>query len=255
MKKGILIVSFGTSYDEAREKTIVVFEKEIREKFPEHMIETAFTSNRVRQILEEKQIFIKNVPLAIESLLQQGVEEIFVMATHLIPGEEYEKLCKQVEEKRKEFKKVVVGPPLFFDTENMKELLSVLTSEVPVSSDEALVLFGHGTAHFSNAIYPALDYVAKAEGMAYVFVGTVEGYPDFPAILKALQQSTYKKAVVTPLMLVAGDHAQNDMAGEDVDSWKNQLEQAGIQCRMVVKGIGEYSAIRQMYYRTLLELV
>ena len=255
MKKGILIVSFGTSYDEAREKAIIVFEKEMREKFPQDVVETAFTSNRVRHILEEKQIFIQDVPLAMERLFQQGVEEVFVMPTHLIPGDEYEKLFRQVEENEKNFKKVVVAPPLLSDTEKMKEVLFTITKEVTVSTEEALVLFGHGTEHYSNAIYPAMDYLAKAEGMDHIFVGTVEGYPDFSVVLMALQKARYKKVVMTPLMLVAGDHAQNDMAGEESDSWKSQLEQAGIQCRIVQKGMGEYASVRQIYYDTFMKML
>lgn len=255
MKKGILIVSFGTSYDRARERAIDVFEQEIKEKFPQHVVETAFTSNMVREILKERGIFVKDVPLAMEGLQQQGVQEVFVLSTHLIPGEEYEKLCRQVAEKETAFAKVTIAPPLLSNTERMQAVISVLAKKVQVAQEEALILFGHGTEHFSNAIYPALDYMAKTAGLTHIFVGTVEGYPDFSTVLQELQKAGYQKAVVTPLMLVAGDHAENDMAGDEEDSWKNKLEQRGITCRTVAKGMGEYEDIRQMYYETFLKIM
>ena len=121
--------------------------------------------------------------------------------------------------------------------------------------DTAVVFMGHGSDHHVNSVYAALDYRFKERGLDNVFVGTVEAYPDFDTVLKELKKHNYKKVVLTPLMLVAGDHAKNDMAGDDEEAWNTLLKNEGYQVAVVLKGMGEYEGIRNIYIRHILEVI
>ncbi|MEG0942994.1 MAG: sirohydrochlorin cobaltochelatase [Angelakisella sp.] len=247
MSKAILVVSFGTTFSETRQKNITAVEATVAAKFPGFQVYSAWTSSIIRRILAERGEHIPDVTQAMDAMRTDGVTEVVILPTHLLYGEEYDKLCTQSEAQKHLFHGVRIAPPLLAGTDDMRTVLEAVTSELPMATDESLVFMGHGTPHFCNTVYAALDYLAKAEGRPYVFVGTVEAFPDLNTVITAVKAAGYRKAVLTPLMLVAGDHAVNDMASLEPDSWKSCFEAAGIDCRTVVKGLGEYEKIRQLY--------
>ena len=245
--KAILVVSFGTSYDEARKKNIETVEGHIAQKFPRCKVYSAYTSGMVRAALKRRGIHIPSVSEALDSIQKNGFKQLIVQPTHLIYGEEYEKMKLSVSEMADNFESVFIGTPLLADFEDMEKVLAVLREGLAKKDGEALVLMGHGSRHFSNMAYAAMDYLAKSKGYEDVFIGTVEAFPDLDEVLAQVQKKGYKKALLTPLMLVAGDHAQNDMAGDDDGSWLQVFLSKGIETSCVLKGLGEYAGIREIY--------
>lgn len=244
-QQAILVVSFGTSHDDTRDKTIGTLERQVAAAYPHIPVRRAFTSQVIRRVLEQRGIQVDSVPQALHKLAGEGVSRVAVLASHLIPGEEYDKLKAQLEESQSRFQSLKVTSPLLYTTEDLKAVAKAVAGCHPLAPGESLVLMGHGTAHFANCIYPALDFVFRDLGIQNVYVGTVEGYPQVDSVLERLRQAGVTKALLAPLMLVAGDHAVNDMAGPD--GWKNQLEQAGISVRCALEGLGEIPAIREQY--------
>lgn len=246
--RAILVVSFGTSYEETREKNILALESDIAKRFPEYRVYSAYTSSIVRKILMKRNIDVDDVASAVEKMAQEGVTEVIVQPTHLLYGFEYEKICKQIDRVGHKFAEVRWGRPLLSNISDLKTVIGVISDGVKADKDSAVVLMGHGTPHFSNVVYPALDYIAKAEGYNQFYVGAVEGYPDLDTVVSQIKKSGYKKVLLTPLMLVAGDHAINDMASDESDSWKTVFEKQGLQVKCIIKGLGEYQGIRNLYF-------
>lgn len=254
-KKAILVASFGTTFDDTREKNITAVEKEFEKTFREYKIYSAFTSGMVRKSLAKRGIETFDAETILQKMAQDGMTEIIIQPTHLLYGDEFDKLCTQVIEKEYLFKNVKFSSPLLGDIEDMKKVLKVLTENIKLDAGECLVLMGHGTNHFCNTVYSALDYLAKAEKMEYLFVGTLEAYPDIDTVLSQVKKAGYKKVLITPLMLVAGDHATNDMASSKEDSWKSKFEANGIKTRCEIKGLGEYPEIRKLYCAHTLQAI
>lgn len=251
MKEAILVVSFGTTKDETREKNIAAIEREIQGAFPDDTVRRAFTSGTVIRRLAQRGIRVDTVDQALEKLRQEGFESVIILPTHLLPGEEYEKLLSLSAPYRASFRHFLVAKPLLYETRDLMEVAEFIKEAYPMGKREALVLMGHGTGHFANLIYPAMDYILKSSGMSNAFVATVEGYPEFPAVLDTVKAEHFTSVTLLPLMLVAGDHAMNDMAGTDDHSWKNQCAHAGMQVTCVLKGLGESDRIRKLYLRHL----
>lgn len=248
MSKAILVVSFGTTVDDTREKNITAVENTVAAQFPDYPVYRAWTSSIVlKRARDASGNRIFGVTDALHSLHSVGVTELFVLPTHLLYGDEYDKLCALLRENDALFERVELAPPLLCDTDAMKAVLATVVAETPLSENEALVLVGHGTRHFCNTVYAALDYLAKASGMPQVFVGTIEAFPGLDTAISAVAAAGYRKAVLVPLMLVAGDHAINDIASDEPESWKSRFNAAGIGCRALIKGLGEYEEIRRIY--------
>lgn len=244
--KAILIASFGTSCDETRERNVGAVERAVAQRFPNHLCRRAFTSGMIRKKLQARGIAVHSVTEALRELSTAGVKTVTVLPTHLIYGEEYDKLCREVRMQKTVFESVCVAKPLLASYEEIHAVLAAIDDGIARAEDEALVLMGHGTEHPCNYIYAAMDYYAKDIGMRACFIGTVEAYPSIDTITAALKAGGWKRAVLAPLMLVAGDHAQNDMAGEE-DSWLCHLRAEGIEARAVLRGLGEYEAVRALY--------
>ena len=175
-----------------------------------------------------------------------GMEEVIVQPTHIINGIENDKMMEDLMEYTDRFKKIRAGRPLLTSVDDYKKAIHAVMAEVELKEGEALVLMGHGTDHHANAAYPTLEYTFHSLGYSQVLVGTVEGFPDLRNVMTRLEISGMKKVMLMPFMVVAGDHAKNDMAGED-DSWKTELEAAGYEVRTLVKGLGEMKRIRNIY--------
>lgn len=246
--KAILVVSFGTSYKETREKTLEKIEMDFKREFGGDQVVTAYTSQMIlKKIKERDNLHINNVTEAMSQIKDKGVRELFVQPTHILNGHEYEKMLSLMEPFKEDFDKIVVGKPLLTDSADYDRLVDIMCEEIgPIDDDEVVVLMGHGTGHFIDAAYAALDYRFKAKGSERIFVATVEGYPEINDIESSIGEIQAKKIRMIPLMVVAGDHATNDMAGDE-DSWKTMMEAKGYQVQCVLKGLGEYDKIRQMY--------
>ena len=246
-KRAILVVSFGTSHETTREKTIGAIERDIAAAYPDYEIRRAFTSGMILKALAKRNVKIDNVTEAMERLVNEGFQEVFVQPTHVIPGDEYDKMVLEVSNFSDQIK-ILIGTPLLYDTVDYLAVIKAIMEEVPkLSGETALVLMGHGSEHPINAAYAAMDYRFKEEGYSNVFVGTVEGYPDLEVVLKQVRNFEPKKVILLPLMVVAGDHAVNDMAGDEDDSWKTAFQQEGYEVECLLRGLGEFQAIREIY--------
>lgn len=249
-KKVILVVSFGTSYNDTRALTIDAIETAIANAYPEYEVHRAFTSQIIIDKLKERDgLEIKNVEEAMQQLVADGVGTLVVQPTHIMNGYEFNEMMADIEPYVNNFTSISYGAPLLSATEDYLTLINAFKTQIaPALADNtALLLMGHGTHHFANATYAALDYMFKEQGMKNVFVGTVEGYPDLDTIMPYLKAGGYTKVILQPLMVVAGDHASNDMAGDEKDSWKTTLKAEGFEVECILRGLGEFTSIHDMY--------
>lgn len=254
-KKAILAVSFGTSFNETREKTIDRIEDDIRGAYPDCTLYRAWTSKMIlRKIQKRDNLHICNVQEAMEQMLQDGITDLTVQPTHVINGLENDRMKEDVLYYKDRFDRISFGAPLLSSEQDNREAIEALMAEwTSLPENEALVLMGHGTSHYANAIYAALDYMFKDLGYPNVFLGTVEAYPSMESLLKQIHAFQPKKVHLAPFMIVAGDHAQNDMAGDDPDSWYFQFVRAGFPVECHLKGLGEYEGIRRIFLRHIAE--
>ena len=243
-RKALLAVSFGTSYADTLEKNIAAIEADLAAAFPERTLRRAFTSGMIlRRWKRERGVEIDDVPAALERLEREGYTDILVQPTHVMNGEEYHKLADQAEEFRGRFDRLTVGMPLLTAAEDYLDLGKALLEILPPQAeDRAVIYMGHGSEHQANSAYALMEYAFHDLGRSDVIVGTVEGYPDFAAALRRLKERPEVKEVeLRPLMTVAGDHAKNDLAGEEPDSWKNVLEGLGYRVNCVLDRPGGVS--------------
>lgn len=248
-KKAILVVSFGTSHSDTCEKTIVQIEKDIKNAYKDYTIYRAWTSKMIIKKLKKRDgIAIPTVAEACEQMQRDGIEQLIVQPTHVINGIENEQMKEDVLQFREYFSSIKFGTPLLTSSNDNELVISALMDEIgKIPEDEAFVFMGHGTTHYANSIYAALDYMFKDMGYTNVYLGTVEAYPSMETLLKLVIEKKPKKVTLAPFMIVAGDHAKNDMAGKDPDSWKCQFEQAGFQVDCLLKGLGEYKKVRDIF--------
>ena len=244
MKKAVVCVSFGTSVPAGREN-ITAVENVLRQAAQDRMFISAFTSPTIRRILRERGETVYSPAEALEALRSRGVTEVLLQPTHILRGHEYDKLKREAAPWRDRFDSLRVGDPLLSDTEDLRTLAAGLSAAYPQQNGETLVLFGHGTDHAADLVYPALQTAFRLAGRTDVLVGTVEGWPAFGDVLAQLTGG--KTVHLVPLMLVAGDHALNDMAGADPDSWKSRLEAEGFAVRASLRGLGVMPAVQAMY--------
>lgn len=252
-KKGILVVSFGTSHLDTRAVTINAIEKSIRNAHPDLAVYSAWTSQMIiRKLSRTTGEHIPTVTEALENMRRDGITDVRIQPTHILNGIENDRMTADALAFRDQFSSISFGAPLLSSTEDLKEVISILAGEYSfLKEDEALILMGHGSDHFSNTVYAALDYMCKDLGFPHIHVGTVEAYPAPRDVLRHLEGSPIRSLHLLPLMIVAGDHAKNDMAGDDPDSWKEQFRSAGYQVTCHLKGLGEFPQIRKIFLRHL----
>lgn len=251
IRKGILLVAFGTTVPEAR-VALENIEEETRKAFPDTEIRWAYSARQVRRTVQEEEGKEKLSPAsALARMGDEGFTHVAVQSLHTIPGEEFHALQKTVAAFRnmpKGTRKVVLGMPLLCTHEDMERAAAALVSTFPEQRKpgEAVVLMGHGTHHPANIYYPGMQYyLSKTAPNA--FVGTVEGAPELDDVIAALKARKIKTVWLMPLMAVAGDHARNDMAGPEEDSWKSVLEKQGFTVHTVLRGTGEYDAVAALW--------
>lgn len=255
-KKAILVVSFGTSFPDTCKKTIDVIEQRIGTHFPDYKIYRAWTSKMIMaKLLNRDNIKINNVTEAMEQMLADGITEVIVQPTHVINGIENELMKSDALAFKERFDRIVFGDPLLTSQQDHAEIVDAVCQEFfDLPDDCALILMGHGTSHYANDVYAALDYRFKDLGYSNIHLCTVEGYPTLESVFRMVERQKAKKIILAPFMIVAGDHARNDMAGEDEDSWKNQFRAAGYEVECCMKGLGEYPAVQDMLIRHITEV-
>lgn len=253
VKKAILVASFGTSYLDILEKCIGATEKAINNNFKDYEIRRAFTSRFIiKRLAQRDGIKIDNTVEALTKLKQEGFQEVIIQPLHIIPGFEYGEVVEAVNKFREDqsFAKIALGRPLLTSTNDPDDFsiaVSALKQHLPqLKQDQVVLLMGHGSNHGANVCYRKLQAKIDEEGLP-VLIGTVEAEPTLDDLIEILKNRDIKGVVLMPFMIVAGDHTQNDLVGDDEDSWKTQLERAGYQVEIYLRGLGESPAYQQIY--------
>ena len=268
----LLVVSFGTSFNDSRTADIGGIEKALADAYPDWSVRRAFTAQIIINHVEARDDeYIDNMQQALDRAVENGVKNLVVQPTHLMHGAEYDELKEAVDEYADKFDSVVIAEPLLGevgadaeavndDKEKVAESITAAAVadagyddlEAAKEDGTAFVFMGHGTSHTAKVSYSQMQAQMNDLGYDNVFIGTVEGEPEetaCEAVIEAVKEAGYKKVVLRPLMVVAGDHANNDMAGDDEDSWKSQFEASGafdsVDCQ--IAGLGEIEDIQQIY--------
>ena len=268
----LLVVSFGTSFNDSRVADIGGVEKALQEAYPDWSVRRAFTAqiiiNHVQARDDEK---IDNVEQALDRAVDNGVKNLIIQPTHLMHGAEYDELTEAVEKYQDKFETVKIAEPLLGEVgsdasainEDKEAVAKAITAEAvktakydsldaAAEDGTAFVFMGHGTSHTAKISYSQMQTQMDNLGYKNVFIGTVEGEPEdtsCEAVIEKVKEAGYKKVILRPLMVVAGDHANNDMAGDDDDSWKSQFEASEEfdSVETQIAGLGEISDIQQLY--------
>lgn len=241
MKKAILTISFGTSYRGTLEKTIKAVEDKLQNEFKTEVFR-AFTSGMIIKKLRERDgIEIDTVETALEKLYAQGYTDIFCVPTHIMNGAEYDKARGMINGFQDKIN-IRISRPLISVTEDYFKIVDIFKKRL-TDKKRLYIFMGHGSEHFANSLYSALDYHFKDAGMNNVYVGTVEGFPNLETVIRQTNENDIKDVTLMPLMLVSGDHARNDMAVE----WKKEFEKNGFNVECDLTGLGEIEEIQNMY--------
>ena len=250
MKKALLTVSFGTSHLDTLEKNIAAIERDLAAALPDRTPRRAFTSGMIMKKLRQRDgIVIPNVDEVLAQLAEEGFEDVLIQPTHVINGEEYDKLCAQARPYEERFARLRLGTPLLTDAEDYRALAQAVLPTLPEKrGDTSVVFMGHGSEHHANAVYAMLDYLFRDLGREDIHIGTVEGYPGLDEVRRRINdRGGVSRVLLLPLMIVAGDHAKNDLAGDEDDSWKSIFQKAGYDVQCVLSGLGENPAVREIF--------
>ncbi len=250
VKRAILAVSFGTTCDRAEKEAIVAIEEDWRRTFPEHRVRRAYTSEIVRSNLARRGVEVDNVTKALEALCEDGYSHVWVQPTHLIPGEEYDKLVRQTMQWKERFALLKVGEPLLVQEEDYDIIVGIMREKFPVCAGQVCIFMGHGTYHQANRVYEKIEKRLEKETARSHYMATVEGVPSIEDILRMLdERADIRKVTLVPFMLVAGVHALEDMAGEEEESWRSRCRARGYEVECVMHGMGYDPQIRAHYIR------
>ncbi len=256
-KDAIVVMSFGTTYKESRAKTIEATVQAIQAAHPGVKVVTAFTSHIIiDRIAENEGIHYPTPEKALEQLKAEGYSRIALISLDVIPGMEYDYNKAIFHNYKTQFKKMTLATPLIYwqgqedQDDDVEDFIKALFTEIrKPSGDNAVLIMAHGTPHIANGYYSVLQ--AKLDEMGYknVYIYTVEGWPNLETVIPKLKQNKIKNITLVPMMMVAGDHANNDMAGDEEDSHKTILTAEGFKVSPILKGLGENSAIRNLYVK------
>ena len=269
-EKELLVVSFGTSFNDSRVADIKGIEDALQAAYPDWSVRRAFTAqiiiNHVQARDGEK---IDNMTQALERAVANGVKQLVVQPTHLMHGAEYDEMCAAIDAYRDKFESVSIAEPLLGEVgsdatainADKEAVAKAITAEAlkdggyeslkaAKEAGVAFVFMGHGTAHVAKVSYSQMSTQMQNLGYDNVFIGTVEGEPEetaCEAVIESVKAAGYTTVVLRPLMVVAGDHANNDMAGSDADSWKTMFEAAGFTVNCQIAGLGEIADVQALY--------
>lgn len=249
-ENAILVVSFGTTYNDSRNVTIGAIESAIAEAYPDYDVRRAFTAQTVIDIVADRDnITIDNVTEALDRAVADGVKNLIVQPTHLMDGLEYADVKEELENYQDKFDSLTLADPLLIADEDFDTVVKALAEDTASYDDgkTAICYMGHGTHADSNAVYAKLQEKFASAGYDNYFVGTVEAEPALDDVIAMVDKGDYDRVVLLPLMVVAGDHATNDMAGDEEGSWKTEFEAAGYEVVPVLKGLGQIYPIQQLY--------
>ena len=250
MKKALVIVSFGTTYEKGRQD-IEAVERVLTQAAEGYDVFRAYTSSIVRKVLKSRGEIVPSLEEVLEKLANESYDTVFVQPTHLLYGNEYEKKIQLAYTRYcGRFLYGHVCKPLIADNDDLLKMAEILAALKPENAD-ALLLMGHGTTHFANMVYPAMQTALNLQSHPDIVVGTVEGWPTLENAIDELRALGAKSVELRPMMLVAGDHAQNDMAGDDADSWKSHLTAAGFDVHCTVEGLGALEDVQKLYVEHL----
>ena len=247
----LLVVSFGTSYNDSRVATIGAIENTLEEEFPDWSVRRAFTSQIIiDHVMKRDGEEIDNVEEALERAVDNGVKNLVVQPTHLMDGLEYTDLVDAIGQYSDAFDSIAIGEPLLTSDKDFEVVAKAITDATKDYDDgeTAICFMGHGTEADSNEIYAKMQSIFD-ENYPNYFIGTVEATPSLDDVIAAVGEGDYKRVVLEPLMVVAGDHANNDMAGDEEGSWKTTFEAAGYDVECILKGLGENKDVRSLYVK------
>ena len=245
MEKAVLVTSFGTSHKDTREKCLDSIENKVKAKYGSERVERAYTSGIIRQIVAKKEgihIFDQNEGL--EALKNKGYDEIVTMSLHILDGIEYAKLNDKYGK---------ISKPLLVNDEDFEKVVNDEEFNSTEGND-AIVFMGHGSESAADSTYQRLQEEYVKAGKDNIFIATVEGQVTIEDVIQKLKGRGFSKILLKPFMIVAGDHAKNDMASDDEDSWKTILQNEGYEVTPVLKGMGEYKFIHNMFMDKLQEV-
>lgn len=243
----LLMVHFGTTYDETRAKTIDAINEKAVKAFPQLKVREAYTSRIVMKHLAQRGIR-KDTPVdALLKLRSEGIKTVKVQPSYIIDGIEMDRLRQDVEQVRPFFDSIWVSTPLLYSVEDAEKVCDILVNRHPADSKkrEHVLFIGHGTEGPATALYSQLDYMLRANGHSNYHVATIEGYPTQQTALAQIKAMKGKKVTLVPLLFVAGDHANNDISVE----WKEAFEKEGLTVDVRLEGLGEVPEIQEMYIR------
>ena len=245
MGKAVLVTSFGTSHKDTRKKCLDSIENEVKAKYGSEKVERAYTSGVIRRIVEKKEgihIFDQNEGL--EALKNKGYDEIVTMSLHILDGIEYAKLNDKYGK---------ISKPLLVNDEDFEKVVNDEEFNSTEGND-AIVFMGHGSESAADSTYQRLQEEYVKAGKDNIFIATVEGQVTIEDVIQKLKGRGFRKILLKPFMIVAGDHAKNDMASDEEDSWKTILQNEGYEVTPLLKGMGEYEFIRKMFMDKLEEV-
>lgn len=242
-KKAILIVNFGTTHFDTRKNTIEVLINEVKEKFSDFEIRECYTSRIILKKLREKNIFIDNPVEAMEKLKNERYTHIIIISSNVVDGIEYKALVKNIEHFYRDFKEIRIAPPLLNTNTSFLKVAKTLNGYFGNPKEKEAYLFvGHGTLDSSDSAYPCMDYIFKYLGYSY-YMGTIKGFPSINEIKKILAKDGIKKVTLIPFLIVAGEHAKNDIA----NVWKEELEKNGFEVKLNLTSLGSIKEIRDIF--------
>jgi len=245
----LLVLSFGTSFNDSRRLTIGAVENDLEKAFPDYSIRRGFTSNIIIDHVKKRDgVSIDDIDESLKRAVDNGVKNLAVQPTHLMNGIEYDELVEKIAGYSDAFEKIAIGEPLLTSDEDFKKVEKAITEWTSEYDDgeTAICFMGHGTEAESNKVYSKLQDMLAEDGYKNYFIGTVEATPSLDDVISLVKSGNYKKVVLEPLMIVAGDHANNDMAGDE-DSWKTAFEKEGYEVKCLLRGLGENESIRNLY--------
>ena len=268
----LLVVSFGTSFNDSRAEDIKGIEDKLQEAYPDWSVRRAFTAQIIINHVEARDDeVIDNMQQALDRAVANGVKNLVVQPTHLMHGAEYDEMTEAIEEYKDKFESVAIAEPMLGEVgddatvinDDKKAVAQAITDEAckeagydsmeaAAEDGTAFVFMGHGTSHTANVTYDQMQTQMEDLGLTNAFIGTVEGKPEdteCQAVIAKVKDAGFKKVVLRPLMVVAGDHANNDMAGDEDDSWKSEFEASGyfdsVDCQ--IAGLGRIEAVENLY--------
>lgn len=256
MKKALVVVSFGTSYPETRIKNIESCEKAMHILCPDRDFFRSWTSHIIRRkVATRDNLLIDSPQQALERLIKEGYQDVAIQSLHVINGDEFEKITREVKVYQKQFEKMAIGKPLLSSFDDYMKVIIALQAQAPnLASDERVVFMGHGTTHHAFAAYACIDHIFTDKKLPFI-MGAVESYPEIDTILSKLIEDKVRKVHLMPFMIVAGDHATHDMASDEDNSWSSRIKALGIEVECHLQGLGENSQIRQLFAEHLIEAI